>query len=72
VHDPLHVHAHGCFAYLDEAGEHRVIAGHLGYATIGYTGELVIDPVRAPIGRKFDAAAGITVWDLDALAEAAK
>ena len=60
----LFEHAHALFAYLDEAGEHRTIAGHLHYAKVGYTAEIVIDPVDGTIGRKFDNCAGITVWDL--------
>lgn len=61
----LHEHAHGAFAYLDEAGNHRVVAGHVHHAIVKYTGEIVIDPVEGTIGRKVDPITGITIWDLD-------
>lgn len=62
----LFEHTHALFAYLDEAGEHRSIAGHLHSAEVGYTAEIVIDPVEGVINRKFDDKAGITVWNLEA------
>jgi predicted DNA-binding protein with PD1-like motif len=61
----LFEHTHGIFAYLDKAGEHCVIAGHIHHAIIGYTGEITIDPAEETIGRKVDPLTGITIWDLD-------
>ncbi|RSX57194.1 PPC domain-containing DNA-binding protein [Bifidobacterium samirii] len=59
-----HLHAHAVFSYLDAAGRPALIAGHVKDITIGYTGEIVIRPAGETIGRKWDDAAGIDVWDL--------
>ncbi len=60
----IYQHAHAQFAYLDEQGNHCVIAGHLHHAVVSYTAEIVIEPVAGVIGRKVDPATGIVVWDL--------
>lgn len=56
------LHAHAAFSYLKDGVEPAVAAGHLKEARIGYTGEIVLRPFGAKIGRKRDAEAGIDVW----------
>lgn len=57
-------HSHVIFSYLDDNGKISVTAGHLKEARILYTGEITLVPSDEKIGRKFDPAAGIDVWDL--------
>jgi len=58
------LHAHASFAFLDETGAHRTIAGHLHAAIVGYTAEIGIRPAAGRIGRVFQDETGIEVWDL--------
>lgn len=61
----LHTHAHAMFAYLDDDGEVKNFGGHLDWARICYTGEIVMDVTEGfVIGRKQDPQTGIEVWDL--------
>ena len=61
----LHTHAHAMFAYLDDDGEVKNFGGHLEWARICYTGEIVMDVTEGfVIGRKQDPQTGIEVWDL--------
>lgn len=65
------LHAHAVFSYLDESGAPRIAAGHLEDARVSYTGEVAIFTAPEKIGRRFDAGAGIDVWDFSGDPEAA-
>ena len=61
----LFVHAHALFSFLNNDGKIEYFGGHLKSATVGYTAEIVIDPVESDdIGRMVDPVTGITVWKL--------
>ena len=59
---------HALFSAFDEAkGRIDYLGGHLKKATALYTAEPVHVPVQGgKIGLRYDAAAGIDVWDLEA------
>lgn len=59
------LHSHASFSYLEDSNEPSVLAGHLTKATILYTGEIVIVPVKNEIGRIMDPLTGINVWHFD-------
>lgn len=56
-------HTHALFSYLDEAGEQKILAGHLKSAVISYTAELTL-LAADPIEKICDPATGIMIWDL--------
>lgn len=60
-------HAHALFSAFDEAtGRIDYLGGHLKKATVLYTAEMVLVPVQGgKIGLRYDAAAGIDVWNLE-------
>jgi hypothetical protein len=59
----LFEHTHALFSYLDESGKPSVIGGHLKKATILYTGEIEIRPIKnGVIKRQKDKFSEITVW----------
>lgn len=62
--DPI-LHSHASFSYLDNSDEPSIIAGHLTQATVLYTGEITITPVKNQIGRMIDPITGISVWRFD-------
>lgn len=62
----LHISA-ATFQGIGACGEIDYLGGHLKKATVLYTAELVLVPVQGgKIGLRYDAAAGIDVWDLEA------
>ena len=58
------LHAHAAFSYIDENGEHKILAGHMIEAIVKYTAEIIINFTGETLGRVMDDNAGITVWDL--------
>ena len=61
-HGVLGEHPHAVFSCL-QAGEHRVLAGHLKSAVVRYTAEILLT-VTEPIRKTYDPSLGIAVWDL--------
>lgn len=63
--DNIFIHAHAMFSYKDHNNDYHSIGGHLLKATIAYTGEIVLNPVKdGVIRRQIDPKTGITVWKL--------
>ena len=60
-------HAHALFSVFDVApGRIHYFGGILKNATVLYTAEMVLVPVQGgKIGLRYDAAAGIDVWNLE-------
>ena len=56
------LHAHAVFAYKDETGNTKLLAGHLLNAVIGLTGEIVLTPSEGNIGREYNESLGIKTW----------
>ena len=59
------LHAHAVFAYKDDNGITKTLAGHLLSAVIGLTGEIIITPQSGSIGRKVNDELGIKTWDFN-------
>lgn len=58
-------HTHAMFSYKEE-GEHKIAAGHLKSATVRYTAEIELRPVRGGvINRKHDPETGTGFWSFD-------
>jgi len=60
----LHHHTHALFSYV-EAGEHRVLAGHLKETVVLYTAEIELRPVDGVIGRRHDPETGTGFWNFE-------
>ena len=60
-----YLHLHASFAYHDDRGEAKVLAGHLLEAVISLTGEIILTPADGRITRRYDDALGIRVWDFE-------
>ena len=58
-----YLHLHASFAYRDDAGEMKLLAGHLLEAVISLTGEIVLTPADGVITRRYDEELGIRVWN---------
>lgn len=56
------LHSHASFSYLNDTDEPSILAGHLTKATVLYTAEITIVPVKNEIGRMIDPLTGINVW----------
>lgn len=59
-----HLHCHGVFSYLDEAGHPLVLAGHVSKIVISYTGEIMITVPKMTIGRMPDTKTEIDIWKM--------
>ena len=59
------LHSHASFSYLNDSDELSMIAGHLTKATVRYTAEITIVPVKNEIERMVDPATGINVWKFE-------
>ena len=57
-----YLHLHALFAY-QEGDALCTLAGHLLYAMIGLTGEIVITPAVGNITRRYIEELGIRIWD---------
>ena len=58
-------HTHAAFAYK-EGESHCVAAGHIGYVTVLYTGEIELRPVYGgEIKRKYSEETGTGFWDFE-------
>ena len=60
----LHHHTHALFACV-EAGEHKVLAGHLKETVVLYTAEIELRPVDGVIGRMGDPETGTGFWSFE-------
>ena len=59
----LYHHTHAIFSFKDEEG-HKTAGGHMKSATVLYTAEIEIRPVKGGcIGRKYDPETGTGFWD---------